>query len=66
MQDIGQSWIVSYDNVEPVRELYSRYRQQTFGLRWSAQRRYDGVEIMVYSDGLAMPDEVRPFRGMAA
>lgn len=66
VQDIGQSWIVSYDNVEPVRELYSRYRQQTFGLQWSAQRRYDGVEIMVYSDGLVMPSEVRPFRGMAA
>ncbi|WP_136161298.1 DNA adenine methylase [Sphingomonas flavalba] len=66
VKDIGQRWIVSYDNVEPIRELYADYRQQTFGLRWTAQRRYDGVEVMVYCDDLAMPDEVRPFRGMAA
>lgn len=66
VKDIGQRWIVSYDNVEPIRKLYADYRQQTFGLRWSAQRQYDGVEVMVYCDDLAIPDEVRPFRGMAA
>ncbi len=64
--DIRQKWIVSYDNVEPIRELYSPYRQQSFGLQYNAQRRYEGVEVMVYCDGLEMPDEVRPFRGMAA
>lgn len=64
--DIGQKWIVSYDNVEPIRELYSGYRQQSFGLRYTAARRYDGVEVMVYCDGLNIPDEVRPHRGMAA
>lgn len=63
---IGQSWIVSYDNVRPIQELYAAYRQQSFGLRWNAARRYDGVEVMVYCDGLNIPDEVRPFRGMAA
>jgi DNA adenine methylase len=66
MSEIGQKWIVSYDNVEPIRELYSSYRQQSFGLRWTAARRYDGVEVMVYCDELNIPDEVRPFRGMAA
>ena len=64
--DIRQKWIVSYDNVEPIRQLYTAYRQQTFGLRWTAQRRYDGVEVMVYCNELATPEEVRPFRGMAA
>jgi DNA adenine methylase len=64
--EIGQKWIVSYDNVEPIRELYADYRQQSFGLRYNAARRYDGVEVMVYCDGLTMPDEVRPYRGMAA
>jgi DNA adenine methylase len=66
VQDIGQNWIVSYDNVKPIQDLYSRYRQQSFGLRYNAARRYDGVEVMVYCDGLNIPDEVRPFRGMAA
>jgi len=66
VDNIGQSWIVSYDNVKPIQDLYSRYRQQSFGLRYTAHRRYDGVEVMVYCDGLNIPDEVRPFRGMAA
>lgn len=64
--DIRQNWIVSYDDVEPIRELYSSYRQQSFGLRYNAARRYNGVEVMVYCNALQMPDEVRPFRGMAA
>ena len=66
VKDIEQRWIVSYDNVEPIRALYADYRQQTFGLRWTAQRQYDGVEVMVYCDDLIIPEEVRPFRGMAA
>lgn len=64
--DIRQKWIVSYDNVEPIRELYARYRQHSFDLRYTAGRSYDGVEVMVYCDGLNIPDEVRPHRGMAA
>jgi DNA adenine methylase len=63
---ISQKWMVSYDNVEPVRELYASYRQQSFGLRYNANRRYDGVEVMVYCDSLKIPSEVRPHRGMAA
>lgn len=63
---INQKWIVSYDNVEPVRRLYSRYRQQPFGLGYTAQRAYTGAEVMVYCDGIVTPDEVRPFRGMAS
>jgi DNA adenine methylase len=63
---IAQPWIVSYDNVEPIQDLYARFRQQSFGLRYNANRRYDGVEVMVYCGGLNIPDEVRPWRGMAA
>ena len=49
---IRQPWIVSYDNAEPIRALYSRYRQQTFGLRYSANSRYKGSEVMVFCDRL--------------
>lgn len=63
---IRQRWIVSYDNVEPIRLFYAAHRQQTFGLRYSAQRRYEGVEVMVYGDDVKIPGEVRPSRGEAA
>lgn len=45
-------WIMSYDNAEPIRALYSAYRQQTFGLGYSANARYEGTEVMVFSDAL--------------
>ncbi len=63
---IRQKWIVSYDNVEPIRLLYSKCRQQTFGIRYSAQSRYEGTEVMVFCDKLKTPGEVRPWRGTAA
>jgi DNA adenine methylase len=66
VHQITQPWIVSYDNVEPIRELYAPFRQQQFALRYTANRQYDATEVMVYRDGMTIPREVQPFRGMAA
>lgn len=63
---IKQPWIVSYDNAPQIKALYSRFRQQTFGLGYSANARYEGTEVMVFSDRLKIPGEVEPFRGIAA
>lgn len=63
---IRQRWIVSYDNAEPIRKFYSAFRQQTFGLHYSAQTRYKGSEVMVFSDTLKTPGAVVPWRGIAA
>lgn len=67
VDDIRRHWIVSYDNVEPIRQFYSQYRQQPFGLRYSANKVYEGVEVMVYGPDLEIPaGEIRPNRGFAA
>ena len=63
---IRQPWIVSYDNAPEINALYGRFRQQTFGLGYSANARYEGTEVMVFSDRLKIPGEVEPFRGFAA
>jgi DNA adenine methylase len=63
---IKQRWIVSYDNVPAIRKLYAGYDRETFGLRYSAQDRYDGKEIMVFCPGLETPASVVPWRGIAA
>jgi DNA adenine methylase len=63
---IPHPWIVSYDNAEPIRTLYSGYRQQTFGLGYSANTRYEGTEVMIFSNALKIPGEVEPWRGFAA
>lgn len=63
---ISHPWIVSYDNAPEVRELYAGFRQQTFGLNYSANATYEGTEVMVFCDRLKIPGEVEPFRGFAA
>lgn len=62
---IQQKWIVTYDNVGPIRTLYSAYHQEIFGLRYSAGSRYEGKEVMVYCDGIK-PVNIKPSRGAAA
>jgi DNA adenine methylase len=62
---IKQRWIVSYDDAAPIRQFYSAFRQQSFGLNYSAQARYKGSEIMVFCDRLKMPGAVEPWRGIA-
>jgi len=63
---IEQSWIVSYDNVTPIRELYHGLRQTTFGIKYSAGPRTEGSEVMVFCDALKIPAVIEPSRGIAA
>ncbi len=66
VQGIIQKWIVSYDNAEPITELYSAYEHEKFGLSWSARSRYEGSEIMVFGPDLIRPEKVETWRGIAA
>jgi DNA adenine methylase len=63
---IQQRWIVSYDNVSAIRRLYRGYRQKSFALMYSAQNRYEGSEVMIFSDRLRIPRYIRTSRGIAA
>lgn len=63
---IKQRWIVSYDNVPEIRDLYASHSQRTFGLRYSAQSRYEGSEVMFFSEDLNVPSEIVPSRARAA
>lgn len=48
-------WIISYDAVPFIKELYKDYRQNEYHLSYSAGNRSKGKEIMVYSNGLILP-----------
>lgn len=50
-------WIISYDAVPFISELYKEFRQKEYHLSYSAGTPSKGREIMVYSDGLVVPDE---------
>lgn len=50
-------WLISYDAVDFLKDLYKNYRQREYYLSYSAGNPSKGKEIMVYSDGLVVPEE---------
>lgn len=50
-----QRWIVSYDNVDAVRELYLGQRSLVYDIHYSARSARQGSEIMFFSSGLQVP-----------
>ena len=57
---IRHKWIVSYDNVPEIADLYREHRSVTYCLSYSAADRYSGAEIMFFSDDFVIPDVDRP------
>jgi len=62
-QDIAEAikkfkgqWIISYDAVDFISELYKDYRQKEYYLNYSVGNPSKGKEIMVYSNGLIIPE----------
>lgn len=61
-ETIQHSWIVSYDHHPEICTLYAERRQQTFSLHYSANTRFQGKELMIFSDALDIPPKVVPSR----
>jgi len=57
---IMQPWIVSYDAVPNILNLYKERREFSYNLSYSAQSRYSGSEIMFFSDNITIPDINHP------
>jgi DNA adenine methylase len=58
----GRHWVVSYDNVAPIRVLYKGCQQITYGIGYSARNAREGSEAMFFSDSLQVSALVGPFR----
>ncbi|MFZ2301777.1 MAG: DNA adenine methylase [Gallionella sp.] len=51
----GTRWVVSYDNVPQIGLMYSNFRSLVYQLSYSAAERYQGSEIMFFSNELVIP-----------
>lgn len=58
----GVSWIVSYDDVRPIHDLYESSSWLQYTLSYSARNRVRGHEAMFFSDNLTVPDVPAPLR----
>lgn len=50
-------WVVSYDNAEEICAMYQMSQSLSYGLNYTAQRRYVGNEVMFFSRNVVVPDE---------
>ncbi|HTB58321.1 MAG TPA: DNA adenine methylase [Polyangia bacterium] len=50
-----QKWMISYDNVKPIRDLYAGHPGIAYGLGYSARDARGGSEVMYFAPGLRVP-----------
>jgi len=55
-------WIVSYDNVPEISQLYEGLPNRDYDISYSAQERYAGSEMMFFSPDLRLPAVDDPAR----
>jgi DNA adenine methylase len=52
---VRHKWIVSYDSVPPVHDLYEGYERVVYKIGYSARSSREGAEVMFFCDGLKVP-----------
>lgn len=57
-----QRWIVSYDNVSPIRDLYKGARHVVYNIGYSARSASQGSEVMFFCDELDVPPLIGPIQ----
>lgn len=55
VRELEHEWLVSYDCVPRIIQLYHPYRSLRYSVSYSAHRRFRGREIMFFSEGLTVP-----------
>ncbi|RMW98637.1 DNA adenine methylase [Allofranklinella schreckenbergeri] len=53
-------WVVSYDNTGEICAMYQMSQSLSYGLNYTAQKRYVGNEVMFFSQNIEIPEEGIP------
>lgn len=57
-----QKWIVSYDNVSAIRDLYNGLRRVAYNIGYSARSASRGSEVMFFCNALRVPPLIGPIQ----
>lgn len=57
LSNVEHPWIVSYDDVKEIKEIYSNYRQDEYVLSYTAQEKKKGTEVMIYGPNITIPNQ---------
>lgn len=55
--DTNHSWILTYDNVTEISNLYSERSKRRFNINYSANTHRKAKELMIYSDSISLPPD---------
>jgi len=55
-------WIVSYDNAPEIKKLYAGVRKKEYLLYYTAYKKREGMEILLFSDNLFIPNVINPLK----
>lgn len=58
----SRHWVVSYDNVAPIKKLYGAFRRIVYNVGYTARETRIGKEVMFFSPRLVIPKLVGPVK----
>lgn len=50
------NWLITYDNVDPIKNLYNHFRIKEYSLYYSAANKREGKELMIFDEDLFIPE----------
>jgi DNA adenine methylase len=56
-ENVSLPWMVSYDNVPEICSLYDDCKSELMDITYTAQRKYIGSEVIIYSSSLKIPEK---------
>ncbi|MEL7832869.1 DNA adenine methylase [Fodinibius sp. Rm-B-1B1-1] len=56
-KNVDLNWILTYDNVPEILELYADRSRKTFDINYSANTHRKAKELMIYSNSISFPTE---------
>lgn len=60
IKQLSSNWLVSYDNVPEIADLYDGCGKVEYGIQYSVQRKYQGKEVIFYPQHQVVPHTKEP------